>query len=35
MSVVDEIARVTTGNVSGYGDVPLEAVVINSFKRAE
>jgi peptidyl-prolyl cis-trans isomerase A (cyclophilin A) len=35
MNIVDEIAQVATGNVSGYGDVPLEAVVINSFQRAE
>ena len=35
MDVVDEIAGVGTGSVSGYSDVPLEAIVINSIKRAE
>jgi len=33
MDVVDAIAQVETGNVRGYGDVPSEAVVINSMRR--
>ena len=35
MDVVDVIAAVKTGNVGGYGDVPTEAVIINSVSRAE
>jgi cyclophilin family peptidyl-prolyl cis-trans isomerase len=35
MDIVDVIAAVTTGNVSGYGDVPTDAIVINSVSRAE
>ena len=35
MDVVDEIAKVATGNVPGYQNVPLEPVTINSVKRAE
>ena len=35
MAVVDEIARVATGNVSGYANVPLEPVIINSVRREE
>ena len=35
MDVVDAIARVATGSVRGYQNVPLEAVVINSVKREE
>lgn len=30
MDVVDSIAQVATGNHMGHGDVPVEAVVINS-----
>ncbi len=30
MDVVDSIAQVATGNIGGHGDVPVEAVVINS-----
>lgn len=30
MDVVDSIAQVATGNMMGHGDVPVEAVVINS-----
>jgi len=30
MDVVDSIAQVATGNSMGHGDVPVEAVVINS-----
>jgi len=30
MDVVDSIAQVATGNTMGHGDVPVEAVVINS-----
>ncbi|VAW58701.1 Peptidyl-prolyl cis-trans isomerase PpiB [hydrothermal vent metagenome] len=30
MDVVDSIAQVATGNQSGHGDVPVEAVIINS-----
>ncbi|MDP6537839.1 MAG: peptidylprolyl isomerase [Gammaproteobacteria bacterium] len=33
MEVVDEIALVVTGSVRGYGDVPLEPVIINSVRR--
>lgn len=34
MDVVDKIAKVSTGNSKGHGDVPVEAVVIRSIKRA-
>lgn len=34
MDVVDKIASVKTGNKDGHGDVPLEAVVVKSVKRA-
>ncbi|HED33555.1 MAG TPA: peptidyl-prolyl cis-trans isomerase [Gammaproteobacteria bacterium] len=30
MDVVDSIAQVATGNSGGHGDVPVEAVIINS-----
>ncbi len=30
MDIVDSIAQVATGNTQGHGDVPVEAVVINS-----
>jgi len=30
MDIVDSIAQVATGNQSGHGDVPVEAVIINS-----
>jgi peptidyl-prolyl cis-trans isomerase B (cyclophilin B) len=30
MDIVDSIAQVATGNIMGHGDVPVEAVVINS-----
>jgi len=30
MDIVDSIAQVTTGNHMGHGDVPVEAVIINS-----
>ena len=30
MDVVDEIARVKTGNAMGHADVPVDAVIINS-----
>jgi peptidyl-prolyl cis-trans isomerase A (cyclophilin A) len=33
MDVVDAIAKVETGHHKGHGDVPLEAVVIESVKR--
>jgi cyclophilin family peptidyl-prolyl cis-trans isomerase len=33
MEVVDEIALVVTGSVKGYGDVPLEPIIINSVRR--
>ena len=33
MDVVDAIAQVPTGQVRGYGDVPNEAVVIESVRR--
>lgn len=33
MDVVDTIAKVQTGNVRGYGDVPTEPVIINSVSR--
>lgn len=32
MDVVDRIAKVKTGNMRGYGDVPLEDVVIESME---
>ena len=35
MEVVDAIAQVQTGAVRGYRDVPVEAVVINSVRRAD
>ena len=35
MDVVDKIAKVKTGNKGGHGDVPLEAVVIESIKRKQ
>lgn len=35
MDVVDAIARVETGRVRGYSDVPEEPVVINSVRRAD
>jgi cyclophilin family peptidyl-prolyl cis-trans isomerase len=34
MDVVDKIAAVKTGTKQGFGDVPVEAVVIKSVKRA-
>jgi cyclophilin family peptidyl-prolyl cis-trans isomerase len=34
MDVVDKIAAVRTGNQAGHNDVPVEAVVIKSVKRA-
>ena len=34
MDVVDKIAQVQTGNKGGHGDVPNEAVVIKSVKKA-
>jgi cyclophilin family peptidyl-prolyl cis-trans isomerase len=34
MDVVDKIARVQTGTKGGHGDVPNEAVVIKSVKKA-
>jgi len=33
MEVVDVIAKVATGRVRGYGDVPTKAVIINSASR--
>jgi len=33
MDVVDSIAQVATGNNMGHGDVPVEAVIINSATR--
>jgi len=30
MDIVDSIAQVATGNSGGHGDVPVEAVIINS-----
>jgi peptidyl-prolyl cis-trans isomerase A (cyclophilin A) len=33
MEVVDRISQVRTGSVSGFQDVPLQAVVIRSIKR--
>ena len=33
MDVVDAIAKVKTGTVKGYGDAPLEPVVIESARR--
>ena len=35
IGVVDEIAAVPTGRVSGYGDVPTETVIIESATRLE
>ena len=35
MDVVDAIAAVKTGNRSGYQDVPVENVIIESVKRVE
>jgi peptidyl-prolyl cis-trans isomerase A (cyclophilin A) len=35
MDVVDVIAKVATGTVRGYADVPNEAVVINSVRRRQ
>jgi len=35
MDVVDAIGKVDTGNVKGFGDVPLEAVVMESVKVLE
>lgn len=35
MDVVDEIAKVATGSVQGFQNVPIEAVVIISVRRAE
>jgi len=35
MDVVDAIAKVATGTVRGYADVPNEAVVINSMRRQQ
>ena len=35
MDVVDAIAKVPTGHKNGQGDVPLEAVTLDSVKRAE
>ncbi len=35
MDVVDKIAKVKTGRKGGHGDVPAEAVVIKSIRRAE
>lgn len=35
MDVVDAIAKVATGTVRGYADVPNEAVVINSISRKQ
>lgn len=35
MDVVDAISKVPTGQKSGQGDVPLEAVTLDSVKRAE
>ena len=34
MDVVDEIAKVSTGNQGPHGDVPTEAVIIQSVARA-
>ena len=34
LDVVDEIGSVATGRSSGYDDVPVEAVVINSIRRS-
>lgn len=31
--VVDKIAEARTGNRNGHGDVPLEAIVVNSMRR--
>ncbi len=35
MDVVDAIAKVATGTVRGYADVPNEAVVINAIRRQQ
>ena len=35
MEVVDAIAKVATGTVRGYADVPNEAVIINSVRRQQ
>jgi hypothetical protein len=35
MDVVDAIAQVKTGTVGAMGDVPTEAVVIQSIRRGE
>jgi len=35
MDVVDAISKVPTGHKNGQGDVPLEAVTLDSVKRAE
>ena len=35
MDVVDAIAAVKTGSKSGYQDVPVETVTIESVKRVE
>ena len=35
MDIVDEIAKVKTGNHGGHGDVPTEAVVINKMTIIE
>jgi len=35
MDVVDIIAKVATGTVRGYADVPNEAVIINSVRRQQ
>ena len=35
MDIVDAIGKVPTGQKSGQGDVPLEAVTLDSVKRAE
>ncbi|MCB1670041.1 MAG: peptidylprolyl isomerase [Gammaproteobacteria bacterium] len=35
MDVVDDIAKVDTGMVRGYADVPNESVIINSISRKE
>lgn len=35
MDVVDAIAKVPTGHKNGQGDVPLEAVTLQSVKRAQ
>ena len=35
MDVVDEIAKVPTGNQGGHQDVPIEPVLVTSAKRVE